>query len=377
MANNKTKSKVNGKAIFTAIIAIMLAAVIAAGVCCLGFASRGNDGEWFGNFKNISTWHWSDKTGETDKDNNGGGDNKDPDIGGAIKGGSILGESENKGIKLLSAMIPTSAYAANGISPQADSAYTFTARIEPDDATNKAVDYVVSFTNPNSSWAKGKSPTDYFTVTQATDGALKATGTCLGAFGEQIKVTVISRDNPEAKAECTVDYAKRISDIQVTMKKGGTAVSTVDFSADGYNYTWECVPVYGTGTVEDSFNFTYNLRTSSALVDGVRENCSLTLNKDGTTTGYGWSTNNLNFITSKANLLEILKYNGETTGVAGKKQVNDLSNAFLKYNGEVFEFSMQAHGTYSSFYSTKSFNTGVSTFAVSVTDISLSESVVI
>ena len=40
------------------IIAFVLAGALAAGVCCMGFASRGNDGKWFGNFKNISTWHW-------------------------------------------------------------------------------------------------------------------------------------------------------------------------------------------------------------------------------------------------------------------------------------------------------------------------------
>lgn len=377
MAKYKTKSKVNGNAIITAIIAFIMAGVLAAGVCCLGFASRNTDGKWFGNFKNLSEWHWSDKTDE-DKDNIDG-DNKDPDDGGENNGngGSILGEGENKGIRLLSAQIPREAYAANGISPQADSAYTFTASIEPPDATNKTVDYVVSFTNPNSEWASGKNPTDYFTVTQATDGALKATGTCLGAFGEQIKITVISRDNPEAKAECTVDYAKRISDVQVTMKKGGTAVSTVDFSADGYNYTWECTPVYGTGTVEDSFNYGYTLKTANALVDGVRANCTQTLNKDGTSTSYGWSTNDLNFTTSKNNLLSILKYTGGTTGAIGSKQKNDVTNSFLKYSGVVFELSITADGAYSSFTDTKTFNAGASSFEVGVTDIALGDNIVI
>lgn len=43
------------------IAAILILCVLAAGVCCMGFASRGDDGKWFGN-GNISTWHWNDKT---------------------------------------------------------------------------------------------------------------------------------------------------------------------------------------------------------------------------------------------------------------------------------------------------------------------------
>ena len=89
---------------------------------------------------------------------------------------------------------------------------TLTATVSPETADNKAVDWSVSFVNPSSSWASGKSVTDYVTVTPTSDGALTANVNCLKAFGEQIKVTVTSRVNPEAKAECTLDYARRILD---------------------------------------------------------------------------------------------------------------------------------------------------------------------
>lgn len=89
---------------------------------------------------------------------------------------------------------------------------TLTATVSPKTADNKAVDWAVSFVNPSSSWASGKTVTDYVTVTPTSDGALNATVNCLKAFGEQIKVTVTSRVNPEAKAECTLDYARRILD---------------------------------------------------------------------------------------------------------------------------------------------------------------------
>lgn len=96
---------------------------------------------------------------------------------------------------------------------------TLQATITPDTADNKAVDWNVSFVNPSSSWASGKTVSDYVTVTPASDGALTATVNCLKAFGEQIKITVISRANEYAKAECTLDYARRILDTALYMPR--------------------------------------------------------------------------------------------------------------------------------------------------------------
>lgn len=94
---------------------------------------------------------------------------------------------------------------------------TLQATITPDTADNKAVDWNVSFVNPSSSWASGKNVSDYVTVTPASDGALTATVNCLKAFGEQIKITVVSRANEYAKAECILDYARRILDTALYM----------------------------------------------------------------------------------------------------------------------------------------------------------------
>lgn len=89
---------------------------------------------------------------------------------------------------------------------------TLSATVSPETADNKSVDWSVAFVNPSSSWASGKTVTDYVTVTPTSDGALTANVSCLKSFGEQIKITVISRANPKAKAECTLDYARRILD---------------------------------------------------------------------------------------------------------------------------------------------------------------------
>ena len=87
-------------------------------------------------------------------------------------------------MQLTASKLSSSEYAENGVSTQAESAYTLTATVKPEDAENKAVDWSIAFVNASSAWASGKSVTDYVTVTPSADGALTAVVTNLGEFGE-------------------------------------------------------------------------------------------------------------------------------------------------------------------------------------------------
>ena len=71
-------------------------------------------------------------------------------------GGAVIGTPVEHGIKLLSAKIPVAEFAANGVSAQAETAYTLTATIVPDTATDTSVDWEVAFVNPSSEWATDK-----------------------------------------------------------------------------------------------------------------------------------------------------------------------------------------------------------------------------
>lgn len=124
-------------------------------------------------------------------------------------GGMVVGNTQSNGVALMSAKIMSAEYEDYGVNALADTAYTLTATIEPSDATNKAVTYSAAWKNQNSTWANGKTVSDYVTVQQESEGSLKATVTCLKAFGEQVIITCTVDDNLDLKATCTVDYLRK------------------------------------------------------------------------------------------------------------------------------------------------------------------------
>ena len=185
--------------------------------------------------------------------------------------GAIIGESTGNGVKLMSAKIAKEDYADYGISPLAETAYQLTASIEPMDATNQEVDWSVSFVNASSAWATGKTVTDYVTVTPTEDGAKTATVANLGAFGEQIKVTVTSRDNPEATAECTVDYVNRLTSATVSIG-GGTSIIC---SSEGTEYDVSLNETYSDGTIESLTTITgATIELTTGFKDAIEESTS-------------------------------------------------------------------------------------------------------
>ena len=94
---------------------------------------------------------------------------------------------------------------------------TLQASVEPSFATKTAVDWSVSFANPESAWATGKTVTDYVTITPISDGSLTATLECVAPFGEQIIVKVTSRENAEISDTCPLEYMRRVENVYLTI----------------------------------------------------------------------------------------------------------------------------------------------------------------
>lgn len=147
----------------------------------------------------------------------------------------VLGESVGHNMSLSSVRSAEPA-------AQALESVTLTATVKPDNtAENTGVDWTIKWQNAASAWAEGKAVTDYVTVTPQGSGyadSKTVTLTNLQAFGEQIVVTAISRDNPEITASCTVDYAQSVENFTlsfgtVNCNFGGTTNVTVELNANG------------------------------------------------------------------------------------------------------------------------------------------------
>lgn len=178
----------------------VIAGVSAAGALAI---SLGAVSDWYKNW-DTSTWF-----GRGGSNNIVQPDIPNPPIDASAIDGAVMSDGVNNGIALLTAKLPRSAYSANGISENADTAYVLTATITPDEATDKRVRYTAAWANAESDWAQDKAVSDYLTIKQ-TDYALTATVECKQAFGEQIVITCTSMDNSAAYATCLVDYRVRI-----------------------------------------------------------------------------------------------------------------------------------------------------------------------
>lgn len=166
-------------------------------------------------------------------------------------GGLVMPEAtRGNGIALTSARIAEEEYEDYGISPLADSGYSVTATVEPENATDKRVTWSVAWKNASSSWASGKTVTNYVTVTPTSSGALTASLSCSQAFGEVVVLKVASTADPSIAATREINYMKRATSFEFypSTYAGGAGAITVDKT--GANAaSLVCIPQYGDGTV--------------------------------------------------------------------------------------------------------------------------------
>ena len=165
---------------------------------------------------------------------------------------------------------------------------TIQATIKPDNATNKSVSWSVAFVNPTSAWATGKNVTDYITVTPQSEGSNIATIDCLRPFGEQVKITVVSESNRNAKAECVVDFAQRIQKVSFEVQCPEEDYSLMGFSMDalyldvGLDWDlWIDEPTreYTDYTVEDVFDPELLIYSNEEILQELNAATGLNLGK--------------------------------------------------------------------------------------------------
>lgn len=224
----------------------VLATVMAvATLCTCAFAATGCS---------LPELPWGDKNSEAEAREEG-------------SGVTVIGEGEATGnVKMTSVAIPVAAYAEYDVDPLSESAYQLTATILPNDVTNKTVDWAVAWKDANSTWAKGKTVTDYVTIAATSDGAVTATLSCKQAFGEQVIVTVTPRSNKEVNATATVDYVKRVTNVDVSISP-----TTLDFDST-FRYT--LTPVYGVGTVTGTMEYKdFSVALNGGIQNEIKYQC--------------------------------------------------------------------------------------------------------
>lgn len=179
---------------------------------------------------------------------------------------------------------PTLASVSSGV--------TLTATILPSNAVDKTVDWNVEFVDSTSTWAKGKTASNYVTVTPTSDGATTATVSAKNAFGAQIKITVTSRGNSDASAYCLVDYGQRlVSNATMTFEDTNVA-SSGELTSSGINtveairpLNWQVMAqMYAKGFIfvpdfvsdytkaVDSVSVTYSVKPSDSLYAALKTN---------------------------------------------------------------------------------------------------------
>lgn len=165
-----------------------------------------------------------------------------------------------------------------------------TASITPASATKKDLSWSIAFKNENSTWATGKTVTDYVTISPISDNDIYCKVTCAQAFGEQIIIKCQSVDYPSIYAMATVDYVRKARGVTLSINCDDSSYETnyhgirrmrVLDDADTYTFV-PTVLLEDTYTIDKSYeaDLKWQISTDSSkgLLGQARNPIHLTMN---------------------------------------------------------------------------------------------------
>lgn len=258
-----------------------------------------------------------------------------------------------------------------------------TATITPSTASNKKVDWSLAWKNASSSWANGKTVTDYVTVTPDSDGSLTATVKAINAFSEQIILTCTSRDDADVKSTCTIDYSKKIESISVSIKKDGSD-SALYWSNDGDLYDIVVNTTLSEGTIEDNFTFSYSMEATDEFISACQQTyngfnpsgASTQISLIGKTT-FALKLPQIETSYEKLTSDYIYFHIDRSNSALYRSAVNKFKSAVESFNGSMFNLKISASNAYSNYEKTVGISSSGANFSVSVEDVTLSDSSII
>ena len=303
--------------------------------------------------------------------------------------GMVIGESRRSdGMLFECSVIPAAAYAAYGVPRYVETAYTVKATLSPEVATNKSVDWSVAWTDATSEWADGKDVTEYISLSPS---GLTCTVTCLQAFGEQATLKCSWAENEDINAVCMLEYAERIvsldyehNEIAYTFTSSGSSYEYAGESGEYDAFGYGIEPVYGDGTLADTFSYGYFVSFSSELVEAMREQGFETYEPD-MAYNIEKKMNEEYFGASGAFFGLFVLTDDSARQVVSDKLSGASGGAYDRFAGvmrslsgeRLFSIVVVCTGEYSGFTGTCDFSAQASVYATDVTDIRLSDGSVI
>lgn len=192
--------------------------------------------------------------------------------------GAVVGDVEENGISLMSTRIAPADYADYGIDPLADTAFEITATVTPANATDKSITLSLAFENGSSSWASGKTVTDYVELSTTTvQSGVPFTLTCNQAYGESIIFTATANGGENVNATLTLEYIHRYTAIDFgTLGISNIALKTLSDSNFGSDSSFNSLSIdttAGVGTVYENIeNIEISLSSSVSGYQGAGYN---------------------------------------------------------------------------------------------------------
>lgn len=196
------------------------------------------------------------------------------------------------------------------------------ATIRPETATNKAVDWSVSWGDTSETG----NVNEYVTVTPTAEGSLEATVTCYKAFNGEIIITVTTRESGYM-ASCIVTYAGIPTEIEIS----GEISPVNDFYSLGVGkaYTYNLTPTNHIGSIGSAYNnFSVTLTGEGSIKVGKCYHYN-TSDKDE------WYEDTMKTITVdsiKDEILEVAISNGKLT-ITTKKSIESYYKSSQRMDG--------------------------------------------